>query len=49
MKAGTVKHKFPVRLGRVTVGHFYKPYNAMVQAKLDDLQADAGVVVAGAR
>jgi hypothetical protein len=44
-------HKYPVKYQGKTVGHFYKPYNAMVQGKLDDLQADAGVVVAdgGAR
>ena len=39
----TKPSKFPVKYQGVTAGHFYKPFDAMVQAKLDGLAGlDAG-------
>jgi len=40
--------KWPVHYQGVTAGHFYAPYNAMVQAKLDGLSGlDAGPMMMG--
>ncbi len=40
-------HKFPVRMGGITVGHFRRPFDVQVQAKLDALPPDAGVDLDG--
>ena len=39
-KTTTRPNKYPVRYQGVTVGHFYHPFDVMVQSKLNDIPLD---------